>query len=157
MRLFIWNILLALVWAMLTGSFTAGSLIAGFILGYLVLAFVARLSGGTVTYARKIPEVVGFTGFYIWELITSNLRVAYEVLTPTHHMKPGVIGLPLDATTDAQITILANLITMTPGTLSIDVSNDRRVLFIHSMYIDDADALYNELKELEHRVISLLS
>ncbi|MDN3519190.1 Na+/H+ antiporter subunit E [Aquisalimonas lutea] len=157
MKMFIWNILLALVWAMLTGSFTAGSLVAGFIFGYLVLAFVARLSDQTTSYSRKIPEVIGFTFFYIWELIQSNLRVAYEVLTPSHHMKPGVIGLPLDATTDAQITMLANLITMTPGTLSLDVSNDRRMLFIHAMYIEDENALHAELKELERRVISLLS
>lgn len=157
MKMFVWNIMLALVWAMLTGSFTAGSLVAGFIFGYLVLAFVSRLSGQTTTYSRKIPEVIRFTLFYIWELIQSNLRVAYEVLTPSHHMKPGVIGLPLDATTDAQITMLANLITMTPGTLSLDVSNDRRMLFIHAMYIEDEKALYAELKELERRVISLLS
>lgn len=157
MRLFVWNILLALVWAMLTGSFAAGSLVTGFIFGYLVLAFVARLSGETTGYARKIPEVVGFALFYAWELIKSNVRVAYEVLTPAHTMKPGVIGLPLDATTDAEITILANLITMTPGTLSLDVANDRRMLFIHAMYIDDEDALRADLKGLEQRVISLLS
>lgn len=157
MKMFMWNIMLALVWAMLTGSFAAGSLMAGFIFGYLVLAFVARLSGQATTYSRKIPEVIRFTFFYVWELIQSNLRVAYEVLTPTHHMKPGVIGLPLDATTDAQITMLANLITMTPGTLSLDVSNDRRMLYIHAMYMEDEDALYAELKELERRVISLLS
>lgn len=157
MKMFVWNLLLALVWAMLVGSFTAGSLVAGMIFGYLVLAFVARLSGQTTSYSRKIPEVLGFVLFYVWELVKSNVRVAVEVLTPTHGMQPGVIGLELDATTDAQITILANLITMTPGTLSLDVSNDRRMLFIHAMYMDDEDALRAELKELERRVIALLS
>lgn len=157
MRLFIWNILLALVWAMLTASFTAASLLTGLVFGYLVLLVVARLSGEATSYTRKIPEVIGFALFYGWELIRSNVRVAFEVLTPTHTMKPGVIGLRLEATTDAEITILANLITMTPGTLSLDVANDRRMLFIHAMYIDDEDALRAELKDLERRVISLLS
>ena len=157
MSLFIWNILLAFVWVALTGNFTSSGFVAGFIFGYLVLALVGRTSGTMLGYTRKIPQVIGFTVFYIWELILSNLRVAYEVLTPTHYMRPGVIGLPLDTRSEAAITILANLISMTPGTLSIDVSNDNRVLYIHAMHIDDEDALRADLKDLERRVVELLS
>lgn len=157
MKLFIWNIMLALVWISLTGNFSGTGMLAGFIFGYLVLVFIARLSGETTGYTRKIPQVIGFVFFYIWELIKSNVRVAYEVLTPTHTMKPGVIGLQLEAKSDAAITILANLITMTPGTLSLDLSSDRRVLFIHAMYIDDEETLRRDLKDLERRVIELLS
>lgn len=156
MKLFIWNILLAFVWVSLTGDFSGGGLLTGFVFGLLVLMFVARLSGDMTSYTRKIPQVIGFTLFYIWEVIKSNLRVAYEVFTPRHNMKPGVIGLPLDATTDAEITLLANLITMTPGTLSLDVSNDRKMLFIHAMYIDDEENLRRDLKDLECRVMELL-
>ncbi|MCS3902924.1 multicomponent Na+:H+ antiporter subunit E [Methylohalomonas lacus] len=157
MRLFIWNIMLALAWVSLTGNFSGSGMLTGFAFGYLMLAFVTRMSGETRSYTRKIPQVVGFTLFYIWEIIRSNVRVAYEVLTPTHYMKPGVIGLPLDSDSDAVISLLANLITMTPGTLSLDVSNDRRMLFIHAMYIDDEEALRRDLKDLERRVIELLS
>ncbi|MFV8836052.1 Na+/H+ antiporter subunit E [Aquisalimonas sp.] len=157
MKLFIWNILLGFVWVTLTGNFTGSGFLAGFIFGYFVLVFVCRVSGSTAGYTRKIPQGIGFTLFYIWELIMSNMRVAYEVLTPSHGMRPGVIGLPLDARSDAAITILANLISMTPGTLSIDVSSDNRMLFIHAMHIDDEDALRADLKDLERRVIELLS
>lgn len=157
MKLFVWNIMLALVWVSLTGNFSAAGMLSGFVFGYLVLVFIARLSGETTGYTRKIPMVISFVFFYIWELIKSNVRVAYEVLTPPHSMKPGVIGLPLEAKSDAAITILANLITMTPGTLSLDLSSDRRMLFIHAMYIDDEETLRRDLKDLERRVIELLS
>jgi multicomponent Na+:H+ antiporter subunit E len=80
-------------------------------------------------------------------LVLANLRVAYDVLTPGYRMRPGVIAIPLDARTDAEITLLANLITLTPGTLSLDVSSDRSVLYIHIMYIDNDD-----LAEVRRRI-----
>lgn len=156
MILFVWNVLLAVTWLVLTGNFSASSMVTGFVLGYFVLLVIAHGTGLRTTYLTKIPQIAGFALFYAWELIKSNIRVAYEVLTPTHAMTPGVIGLELDAESDAAITILANLITMTPGTLSLDISNDRRMLFIHAMYIDDEAELRRELKDLERRVIELL-
>lgn len=157
MKLFVWNIMLGLVWISLTGDFSGGGLLTGFVFGYFVLALIARMSGEMSGYVHKIPQVAGFVLFYMGEIIKSNLRVAYEVLSPTHKMQPGVIGLPLEAESDAAITILANLITMTPGTLSLDVSNDRKMLFIHAMYINDEDTLRKDLKNLERRVLDLLS
>ncbi|MCP1676664.1 multicomponent Na+:H+ antiporter subunit E [Natronocella acetinitrilica] len=154
---FVWNIMLALVWLTLTGNFSAPGMLAGFIFGYMVLWLVAAGTGRRMGYIQKIPQIISFTCYYIWELLKSNMRVAYEVLTPTHSMKPGVIGLPLDAQSDAAITIFANLVTFTPGTLSLDVSNDRRMLFIHAMYIDDEEQLVADLKHMERRVIKLLS
>ncbi|MCK8517103.1 Na+/H+ antiporter subunit E [Methylonatrum kenyense] len=156
MTLLIWNILLAFAWIALTGNFDARGLIVGFIFGYFTLLVISRASGRRPTYVRKVPQTIGFALFYIWELIKSNIRVAVEVLTPTHTMKPGVIGLKLECQSDAAITILANLITMTPGTLSLDVSSDKKVLFIHGMYIDDEEQLRAELKDLQRRVMELL-
>jgi multicomponent Na+:H+ antiporter subunit E len=103
--------------------------------------------------------VVSFFFFYVWQLILSNLRVAYDVVTPTHYMRPGVIAVPLDAKTDAEITLLANLITLTPGTLSLDLSPDRGVLYVHTMYIDqdDVERARRQIKDnLERRVLELL-
>ena len=90
--------------------------------------------------------------------MVSSLRVAYDVLTPTLHMRPAIVAIPLDAETDLQITILANFITLTPGTLSLDVSPDRKTLYVHAMYVDDVDAFRREIKEeLERRVIEVFS
>ena len=68
-----------------------------------------------------------------------------------------MVGVPLDATTDAEIALLANLVTLTPGTLSLDVSADRRVLYVHGMFVDDPDELRRAVKQgFERRVLELL-
>jgi multicomponent Na+:H+ antiporter subunit E len=88
---------------------------------------------------EKLPQIVGLALFYFKELFIASLRVAYDVLTPADHMKPGIIALPLDAKTDLEITLLANFITLTPGSLSLEISEDRSTLFIHETYIKDND------------------
>jgi multicomponent Na+:H+ antiporter subunit E len=154
----LWNILLALIWVGMTEDYTPLSLIIGFLLGMLILFFARRVVGAP-NYLIKVRQAIGLHLFLIWELTKANLRVAYEVLTPGYGMRPGVIAVPLDAKTDAEITLLANLITLTPGTLSLDVSSDRQVLYIHAMYVDDGDleAVRRNIKEgFERRVLELL-
>ncbi|MDQ7819158.1 MAG: Na+/H+ antiporter subunit E [Armatimonadota bacterium] len=153
----LWNIFLAAIWAAVTGQVTVLNLLVGFALGHLVLWIVQRAVGPTSSYFRKVRQVLGFAVFYLWELILANLRVAYDVVTPTHHMRPGTIAIPLDARTDVEITMVANLITLTPGTLSLDVSSDRRVLYIHAMYIDDVERVRRRIKRgVERRVLEVL-
>lgn len=97
-----------------------------------------------------------FLCFYIKEIILSNLKIAYDIITPTHHMKPGVIGMPLSTKTDLQTFLVANLISMTPGTLSLDVSSDQKTLYIHSMYIKDVEKLKTDLKKgIESRILKI--
>lgn len=151
------NIILTLVWAGLLGGVSLQNLVSGFMVSYLVLWLVTRGQRGHDSYFGKVPRFIGFLFYYLWELVQSNAVIAYDVLTPTHYMRPGVIGIPIDAETDLEITVLANLITMTPGTLSLDISPDRKTLYVHAMYIKDPDKLRAEIKEnLERRVLALL-
>jgi multicomponent Na+:H+ antiporter subunit E len=86
----------------------------------------------------------------------NNLRAP---LAPASYVCPGVVAIPLDARTNAEITLLANLITLTPGSVSLDLSEDRRVLYVHAMYIDggDVEAYRRSVKDdLERRVLELL-
>jgi multicomponent Na+:H+ antiporter subunit E len=86
----------------------------------------------------------------------ANLRVAYEVLTPGYQMRAAIIAIPLDANSDLEITVLANLITLTPGTLSLDVSADRKILYIHAMHVHDVEKFRKEIKvRLERRVMEV--
>ncbi|MGK0456671.1 MAG: multicomponent Na+:H+ antiporter subunit E [Zhongshania aliphaticivorans] len=73
------------------------------------------------------------------------MKVAYDVVTPSHYMKPAFIELDLKGMSDRQILFAANLITMTPGTLSLDVCEETQRLKVHSMYVDDRDAAVREL------------
>lgn len=158
MKTFLWNLLLALAWTVSTGQFTVANLLVGLVLGYLILLFAQRALGPSAYFA-KVPQVARFAVFYLGQMILANLRVAYDVVTPKHYMRPGVIAVPLNARTDAEITLLSNLITLTPGTLSLDLSPDRRVLYVHVMYIDhgDVDEARRQIKDiLERRVLEVL-
>jgi multicomponent Na+:H+ antiporter subunit E len=73
---------------------------------------------------------------FLKELTLANIAVAHDLLTPRSRLRPGIIRIPLEAETDQEITILANLLTLTPGTTSIDVSEDRSTLYLHVMYLD---------------------
>ncbi|MEM1041310.1 MAG: Na+/H+ antiporter subunit E [Bacteroidota bacterium] len=156
MKLFLLNILLALLWAAVSGSFEPVTLAAGFALGYLVL-LLARPAFGASGYYAGLWRGLAFAAFYVWELLLSSVRVAFDVLTPRLRAQPGIVAVPLDAQTDLEMTTLANLISLTPGTLSLDVSPDRRTLYVHAMYLGDGpDALRANLKEqIERRVLAL--
>src|SRR5690606_35550704 len=106
----------------------------------------------SVKILRKPPLMFAFLAYFFWELLLANFRVAYDVVTPTHFMRPGILAIPLDAETDLEITLLANMISLTPGTLSLDVSSDRRVLFVHTMYLEEVDAF----KDCERRLLRVL-
>ncbi len=151
-----WNIVLALIWVGVTTNFSAANLLVGFLLGYVIISLTLRNVEGFSGYALKVIRVIRFIGFFVRELFMSNLRVAYDVITPTDYMRPAVIAMPLDARTAAEITIVANLISLTPGTLSLDVSADRRVLYIHVMYLDDREEVLKRIKYFEARVLELL-
>lgn len=153
---FFLNVMLAAVWMSLSGNFSGLNLIMGLIIGFIALLIVQRQLPILHGYALRVPRLFMFLLFFVKELISANLKVAFDILTPPWHMRPGVIGLPLEAKTDLEITMVANFISLTPGTLSLDVSSDRRVLFIHAMFLQDEQALVNELKEFERRILDIM-
>jgi multicomponent Na+:H+ antiporter subunit E len=150
------NFLLALVWTFLTGSVTPDTLVEGFAIGYLVL-WLARPLYGTTSYFRKLRQAVSFFLFFLQELVIATFRVAYVVVNPRLSMRPAIVAIPLDVKTNAEITLLANLITLTPGSLALDISEDRRVMYVHVMDVDDVDAYRQEIKQgFERRIGELL-
>lgn len=156
MTTLLWNLLLALLWALATGKFTPANLLVGYLLGLAAL-WISRSAFGPQRYFWRVRKSVRLAGFFIKELVLANLRVAYDVVTPTFHMRPAIVAIPLDAASDAEITLLANMLTMTPGTLSLDVSPDRRTLYIHAMFAEDTEVVRQEIKEgFERRLLEVL-
>lgn len=155
MNYFLLNIGLALVWGALTGLFSPTNLAIGFGLGFMTL-WAARRALGPSAYFGRMRLAIEFVLFFLAQLVLSNVRVALEVLIPRHRMQARVLAIPLDVRTDLQITTLANLISLSPGTLSLEVSADRRTLYIHAMHAADAEAARREIKNgLERRVLAL--
>jgi multicomponent Na+:H+ antiporter subunit E len=156
MRVFLFNLLLAVLWAAMVGSVDGVHLMTGFAVGYVAL-WVARPVLGPTRYFGKLFEAVRFSAFFIYELVLSNLRVAWDVMTPRAYRRPGVVAIPLEASSDVEITLLANLVTLTPGSLSLDVSPDRGCLFVHAMFVEDPVQLRSDIKQgFERRVLELL-
>lgn len=155
MSLLLLNFVLALGWGAVWGSFAPGSLLLGFLVGYAALRVTRPLYGPT-RYFERAGRIVRLAGFFLVELVKSNARVAWEVLTPVTYSRPGVVAVPLEVESDLEILLLTDLITLTPGTLSLDLSEDRRTLYVHAMFIDDVEALRRELKDgMERRVLEV--
>lgn len=156
MRSFFLNLLLAFIWAGITGVFTPGNILIGFVLGFLILIFSDRATEER-SHIIVAARTIDFALFFLWDLIIANMRMVYTVLSPSPTMRPGIIAVPLDAKTDLEITLVANLISLTPGTLSIDVSSDRKTLYIHEMFVDDVETLRSDVKRhYEHRLLRAL-
>lgn len=143
---FLMNILLSMIWIALTGSLAVANFFFGFILSFVIMWVVKSQDVKHNKYFVVLPRVISFFFFFLYELIKANIQVAYDVITPKFYMTPGIVSVPLDAQTDIEITLLANIISLTPGTLSLDVSDDRKVLYVHSMYINDKDEFIKAIK-----------
>jgi len=151
------HICLTLLWVGLLGEVNASTVVSGALVSYMVLWFASRGRSGHSSYFSKVPHLIGFAIYYLTDLVKSNWVVTRDVLTKEHHMRPGVLAIPLSAKTDLEITLLSNLIAMTPGTMPIDVSDDRKILYVHFMYITDPDSQRRAIKqELERRVLEIL-
>lgn len=142
-------------------------MLAGALLGFVIRLALVR--GGVLERSRyfgtlhlrrlrRVHRVAGLAAFFLWELVRANLKLAHDVATPSFHMKPGIVAVPLDATKESEILLLAMLINLTPGSVALDVSPDRRVMYVHVMYIDTPDAARAEIKNgFERRVLDVLA
>ncbi|MBM2319892.1 MULTISPECIES: Na+/H+ antiporter subunit E [Marivita] len=140
------NIILAIAWVAFTGSVSLIGLITGFVIGYGALWLIQPLIG-TSSYFKRVAAWIKLVIMFHYELIVSSIAVAIDVLTPRHRSRPAIIEVPLDVKTDTGILLVTNLISLTPGTLSLDVSEDRKTLLVHAMFADDPDALRKSLKD----------
>jgi len=144
---FVRVLLLALIWAALQGTFALLTVLTGGVFAGGVLAITQPLfkeaDGPARGPGRAVQVFVVRTGWtlvlvlvFLRELVVSGGEVASYTVQPTLTVKPGVVAYPLDVETDREITVLANLISLTPGTLSLDVSQDREHLYIHAMSVE---------------------
>ena len=149
------NVLLALVWASLWDSFTPINLIGGFIFSYAALWLARQLSPDMTQtrYFRVMPQVLILFVYFLKELLKSCIMVARDCIAARPRLAPAIVHFPIGPKSDAEIFVLANLITLTPGTLTLDVADDRSHLVIHSIYAEDTDALIADLRDgMEKRV-----
>lgn len=141
---------------MAIGPFSPANFFVGFVIAFVTLRLCIP-KGMRGSYYHKVGRTAYFCFYVIVELVNANVKMAYYTMSPLAKLKPGVLAVPLvDDLTDTELTILANLITLTPGTLSLDVSADRSILFIHFMHVSDPDEMRREIKEgFERRLLEV--
>lgn len=146
------SILLALTWAALQGELTLGNLLVGYAVGYTILALLGRGGVMPATLASSVTHAVTLAGYFTWALLVANVRIAADVIRG-HRIEPAVVGIPLDVTSDGEILLLSMLINLTPGSVTIDLSDDRRTLYVHVMHMKTAEATRRDIKDgFERRV-----
>ncbi len=155
------NLLLALIWLALTGQFTPINFFFGFALNYALLYALWRHTGEagqpSMRYFVRMRRLIGLVLFFAKEVVAANLRVMLQVLRPTLSARPGIVAIPLESRSRVSTMLLANMLTLTPGTLSLEVSPDQRVLYVHAIDVDDVEKFRTRIKDtFERRLLELL-
>lgn len=132
-------------WLLMSDSFSVGQFLLGLLLGLVIPLFAARLDRefARIGTLRPLPKLVLVT---LWDILVSNIRVAIQVLGPEKNIHPGFIWLPLDIANIHGIAALTSMITLTPGTVSAALSDDRRFLLVHVLHLEDPQALIDTIK-----------
>ena len=144
--LFLLNLMLALTWAALQGELNTVNLVVGFCIS-AALIYVFRRMFFRPLYFRKVGLGLIMTLVFIKELLKSNIAVLRIVFNPWARIRSGVIAVPTELTNDVALTMLANMITLTPGTLTLDISPDRRYLYVHTLNMDDPEDVKQEIQK----------
>ncbi len=153
MILYVNHIMLAIIWAAVTGSFSPSNLLFGLVLATGSL-YVIREQVGSLGYFTRARRVISLGLLFFYELVLSAWRVAVLVMSPRMDLKPGILAYPLTLERDFEIALLANLITLTPGTLSVDVAEDKSTLYVHCIDCSNPDATRRDIAEgFERKII----
>lgn len=150
------NFLIAFLWMFLTVSFNASTFIVGFLLGALMLWITKGFFPGRF-YMHRVWAVIYLIGLFFKELISANIQVLLLIVQPKMPIKPAIFALPIVLEKDWEITLLSSLITLTPGTLVIDVSEDSKTLYIHALNYGDADEAIDSIKNTFEKAIQEVS
>lgn len=140
------SLVLWVAWLALNNTVAPAHLMLGAVLALVIPWTATHLVDGAWPMLRSPQTVLRLGLTVLYDIVVSNIDVARRVLGPASAIKPGFVKVPLDVTNDWAITMLAGIITMTPGTLTADVAVDRSHLLVHALHIDDADALVASIK-----------
>ncbi|OEH84583.1 cation:proton antiporter [Desulfuribacillus stibiiarsenatis] len=149
------NFIVAIVWTLLQDEVTATRFIIGWIIGMLVLIpfrrmFIKRL------YLYRVWAIIDLTLIFLREVLIANFTMAKMVLSPKLEIKPGFFAYPLEIKHEVQITVLAGLICLTPGTISVDVSDDNSTLYVHAIHLPECEKTIEDIKNLfEKRILEV--
>ncbi len=140
------SVTLTILWLLLVNQFSAGQVILGALLGWLIPFSTTRFWPDPIRIHHPLALMRYFVVF-IYDIVLGSFQVAYLILRGPKHLRPAFIRIPLVLKTDLAISLLANTISLTPGTVSAWLSEDRRTLIVHTLDTGDAEALIADIKQ----------
>jgi multicomponent Na+:H+ antiporter subunit E len=150
------NFILAFTWMFILNSFDASTFIIGWLLGLLLLTVTRRFFKGPL-YTRRIWAIIKLTLLFLKELWLANIQVFMLVIKPKLDIQPAIFRYPTRLTSDWEITLLSALITLTPGTVVMNVSEDKKMLYVHAIHIDDVDEAVADIRNSFEKAIMEVS
>ena len=148
---------LIVLWVLLWADLSVATVVGGFVVAVFVLTFarVPRLlrRGDTQTPRVRPISLLYFMGFVFVELVKSNVILAWEIITPGTRIRNGVIAVPLRTSQPITMMVVANVITLTPGTMTIDVKGDPPVLYVNVLFLHDVEQVRRDLLHLEELAV----
>lgn len=146
------HLLISVMWMFLSETYTIGSFFVGFLIGAVLLTALRRFIPGRL-YLVRVYHIVKLVLIFIRELILSNIEIVKLVYQRKPSFEPGIFAYPTNLKSDWEITLLANLITLTPGSLSVAISEDNKTIFVHAMHIENIEDEISGIKDtFEHAI-----
>lgn len=139
-------IILACSWIGLKGVVNLPTFIFGLLLGALIISIFGKRSQLRQLHIYRVGAAIKLIFIFLYELVVANVQVLFKVFAPKLNIKPGIIKIPLEVQGPFWITTLCNMITLTPGTLTIEVSNDNKFIYVHCLDIDDEEKIIAGIK-----------
>lgn len=150
------NIVIAIIWVNFQHSYTAVDFLVGYVIGIFILLFLHRFMGFNF-YLRRVWKIFLLIMLFLKELVLANIAVVKVVLSPKMNIQPGIIAVPTKLEKEWELSLLASLITLTPGTLSMDFSEDNKYIYIHAIDIQNKQAMIRDIQESFERAIMEVS
>jgi multicomponent Na+:H+ antiporter subunit E len=144
---------LVFVWAALWGSVSAGVLISGLLVAMSLLVLFPQAAPGSFRGFRLLG-IVRFAAYFFYKLVQANLLVAWMAITPRSRIEQGIVRVPIRSSSDGVVTLLSNAISLTPGTLTVEVRRDPTVLYIHVLHLRDVEEVREDVRRLESLVLN---
>ncbi|MDQ0207812.1 Na+/H+ antiporter subunit E [Alkalicoccobacillus murimartini] len=149
------NILIALLWVFLQDSFEITNFITGFIVG-LSLIYIMRRFFPTEFYLKKVVSIIHLLYLFIMELILSSVLMIKQILRPSLNITPGIFSFETELEGDLEITVLALLLTLTPGSVVLEITKDNNTFYIHAMDIPESrDAVMKAKSTFEKAIMEV--
>lgn len=141
-------LVLALTWVALTGTLTLPSFVMGLLLGCVIVHLFARRATKVLDlHVHHVWPLIQLCFIFAYELLMANLSVLVKVFSPKLNIKPGIIKVPIDIEGAFWITMLANMVTLTPGTLTVEVAPNNKFLYVHCLNIDNEAQTIASIKD----------